>query len=74
MIEISQCPQFIDLVDQFLLNCNIDSRCLFILNAISQITKKNVTNINCHLDSLHIEFDIFERPPLELTNRFNYSH
>jgi hypothetical protein len=41
-MEIHKLPHFIESVELFLENTNIDTRNLFIINAINKITKKNV--------------------------------
>jgi hypothetical protein len=40
--ELRQLPHLIEVADDLINNMNIDAKLLFIMNAVSRITKKNV--------------------------------
>jgi hypothetical protein len=45
-IDLENMPNFLDNIEEFLKHSNFDSRSLFILTAVSRITKKKVRLIN----------------------------
>ncbi len=49
LIDLDNMPNFLDNIEEFLKNSNFDSRCLFILTAVTRITKKKVRLLNYKL-------------------------
>jgi hypothetical protein len=45
-LEISGVPNFMESVETFLETSNLDARILFILNAVTRITKKSVSIVS----------------------------